>query len=156
METKRFSAGLPCAHLSVEAAGRLQKQRQVGLDLAAVGVGAVLGLTLQSGDLVLKGMIPSAWRQQTASKTGTSVPIDQLQQAIKRLGELTDLAQPSCQEHTPDLSPASSGTGPAAPAWTSTPLPSPAWSLTQTRMRHTRGRQSSLAELGTPRISAVM
>lgn len=52
-------------HLGVEATGRLQEQRQVGLDLAAVGVGAVLGLTLQGGDLVLKGMIPPAWKQQS-------------------------------------------------------------------------------------------
>lgn len=53
-------ATMPGAHLGVEAAGRLQEQRQVGLDLAAVGVGAVLGLALQGGDLVLKGVIPSA------------------------------------------------------------------------------------------------
>lgn len=65
---KSFPAALPGAHLSVEAASRLQEQRQVGLDLAAVGVGAVLGLTLQGGDLVLKGMIPAVRRQQTVSK----------------------------------------------------------------------------------------
>lgn len=124
---KSFFAAVPGAHLSVEAAGRLQEQRQVGLDLAAVRVGTVLGLALQGGDLILKGMIPSAWRQQTASKPA-SVP----EQTVRRFGELTGLAPPSCQEHTPGPSPASSGTGPGAPAWTSTPLPSPAWSLTQT------------------------
>lgn len=60
---------MPGAHLGVEAAGRLQEQRQVGLDLAAVGVGPVLGLALQGGDLVLKGVIPSAGGgQQTVSK----------------------------------------------------------------------------------------
>lgn len=62
-----FSAA-PSAHLGIKAAGRLQEQRQVGLDLAAVGVGTVLGLALQGGDLVLKGVIPSAGAQQMASK----------------------------------------------------------------------------------------
>lgn len=48
------------SHLCVEATGCLQEQRQVGLDLAAVGVGPVLGLALQRGDLVLERMIPPA------------------------------------------------------------------------------------------------
>lgn len=47
-------------YLSVEAARRLQEQRQVGLDLAPVGVGPVLGLALQRGDLVLEGVVPPA------------------------------------------------------------------------------------------------
>lgn len=54
------------SHLGVEAAGGLQKQRQVGLDLAAVGVGSVLGLALQGGDLVLESMIPPAGRQKAS------------------------------------------------------------------------------------------
>lgn len=50
----------PGPHLCVEPTGCLQEQRQVGLHLAAVGVGPVLGLALQRGDLVLKSMIPPA------------------------------------------------------------------------------------------------
>lgn len=52
------------SHLCVEAARCLQEQRQVGLHLAAVGVGSVLGLALQRGDLVLKSMIPPAGKTE--------------------------------------------------------------------------------------------
>ena len=45
-------------YLCVEATGGLQEQGQVGLHLAAVWVGPVLGLALQGGDLVFKGMVP--------------------------------------------------------------------------------------------------
>lgn len=48
----------PASHLCVESTGCLQEQRQVGLDLTAVGVGPVLGLALECGDLVFKRMIP--------------------------------------------------------------------------------------------------
>lgn len=58
----------PCeSYLCVEAARCLQEQRQVGLHLAAVGVGSVLGLALQRGDLVLKGVIPPAATQKTST-----------------------------------------------------------------------------------------
>lgn len=119
-------------HLGVEATGRLQEQRQVGLDLAAVGIGAVLGLALQGGDLVLKGMIPPEGRQHTMSQPASPPQPITVFHLVRRLSKLTSLAPPSCREHTLGLSLASSGTGPAVPAWTSTPLPSPAWSLTQT------------------------
>lgn len=55
------------AYLCVEATGSFQKQRQVGLDLAAVGVGSVLGLALKRGDLVLESMIPPAGREKPTS-----------------------------------------------------------------------------------------
>lgn len=54
----------PESYLCVETTSSLQKERQVGLDLTAVGVGPVLGLALQCGDLVLKSMIPPAGRQK--------------------------------------------------------------------------------------------
>lgn len=49
---------------------------------------------------------------------------------VRQAQQLTGPAPPSCPEHTPGQSPASSGTGPAGPAVTSTPLLPPAWSLT--------------------------
>lgn len=50
--------GSPGSYLCVEATSCLQKQRQVGLHLAAVGVGSVLRLALERRDLVFKSMIP--------------------------------------------------------------------------------------------------
>lgn len=61
------------SYLGVEAAGGLQEQRQVGLDLAAVRVGPVLGLALQRGDLVLEGVVPPA---ATANQKGQRSPED--------------------------------------------------------------------------------
>lgn len=84
------SAAPPGAHLGVEAAGSLQEQRQVGLDLAAVGVGPILGLALQGGDLVLKGMVPPAERQKTwhHSRRPTQSPTNQLLPSDRRPGSL--------------------------------------------------------------------
>lgn len=50
------------SYLGVEPTGSLQKQGQVGLDLAAVGVGPVLGLALKGGDLVFEGVVPPEGR----------------------------------------------------------------------------------------------
>lgn len=87
------------SHLCVEATGCLQEQRQVGLDLAAVGVGPVLGLALQRGDLVLESMVPPAQRQGggVVSPAGDFRPM----RCVCGPAELTGLAPPSCPEHTP-------------------------------------------------------
>jgi len=56
-------------YLCVEAAGRLEEQGQVGLHLAPVRVGPVLGLALQGGDLVLEGMVPPGSSAHTHTHT---------------------------------------------------------------------------------------
>lgn len=61
-------------HLCVKATSCLQEQRQVGLDLAAVGVGSVLSLALQCGDLVLESMIPPAGTQKTGQNMKHTAP----------------------------------------------------------------------------------
>lgn len=81
-------AAPPGAHLGVEAAGGLQEQRQIGLDLAAVGVGPILGLALQGGDLVLKGMVPPAGRQKTWRHGRRPTPTNQLLPSDRRPGSL--------------------------------------------------------------------
>lgn len=55
------------SHLGVETTGGLQEERQVGLDLTAVGVGSVLCLALQHGDLIFERVVPPAGTRDPSS-----------------------------------------------------------------------------------------